>query len=63
MKYNVFYGKPPFNHVLGTVEAPDDRPSDALALAIAQFKGAVPVGEEVERGQFYHHHPVVSPVY
>ena len=59
-KYNVLYGKPPFNIVLGQVEAPDDRPDSALQQAYIAFKGIIPDGEVVEEGEFYHQHPVVE---
>jgi hypothetical protein len=48
IQYIVYRGEYPFNEVLGTVEAPADRPDIALQQAIKGFKTV-------------DHHPVVEP--
>lgn len=61
MIYNVYYGKPPFNHLLGEVWVEDDRPESALALAINNYKGLIPYDEKEGENEFYNQHPVVEP--
>lgn len=61
MKYNVFYGQAPFNQKIDDVVAPNDRPDMALSAALKQFAGVIPEGVQIEKGKFYHHHPVVAP--
>jgi hypothetical protein len=58
--YNVYYGQWPFNKQLGQVEAEEDKPEDALQLAIQQFKGKVPEGHTRDSENRYENHPVIA---
>lgn len=46
IKYAVYKGEYPFTEMLGVVEAPEDKPEEALKLAL----------------QKYPDHPVVQPI-
>lgn len=59
-KWNVFYGKPPFNQKIGEVEADNDRPEIALQMALKEYVGVIPDGEEVDEELHYELHPVVE---
>lgn len=61
MKYAILYGQYPFDILLGTVEAPDDRPSVALNHALEVYKGVVPEGVKKHPKLHYEQHPVVEP--
>ncbi len=53
MIFAVIRGEYPFDQVIGTAEAPEDQPEQALAQAIEQFKGYE---------DFFMRHPVVEPL-
>jgi hypothetical protein len=60
MKYNVWFGRYPFNHKIGQVEAPDNHPEIALYNAKELYRGVVPEGVVLDKGERSHFHPVIS---